>query len=144
MQTKEYIEDSILRRLLDNSKDVKEVTNEEFESILESFRPTINYSARTPVSNYYQDEGELLHKLPFTEEDMKSFFVMKTHQMYRRGQIDPARKSSSFYLWRALNRLTKDILRINTRCLRNELDLDELNLSMGLIENQDYSVLNDR
>jgi hypothetical protein len=109
---REYVEETIINRLLDKSKDRKEIPEAEFRIFLMRLNSLMRYFAR---------ERKIMG---FTEEDLFSFMVIKLHQVLRRGQYDEKKSQYRFFI-KTFNNLFNDINRIKDRFYKrhpNEID----------------------
>jgi hypothetical protein len=99
MYFRDHVEEIIIRRLLDHSRDKKEVSNIEFDKIVCQLRLMMEAMAKQRKI------------LGFTSEDLYSFEIMKLHQILRRNQYNPIKSHHRLFII-AFNNLFNDINRL--------------------------------
>lgn len=111
MTISQFIEESMLRRLSDRSKDVQMVSPQEFSHIMASMDDMLDkLAARTKVPGV-------------TSEDLKSLYGMKVHQTLRRGNYDRTRNPRTFF-YQVLSNMNRDMNRLVGVAERQQLDAD--------------------
>lgn len=126
---REHISNLMIRRLLDNKRDVTPVGTVAFGEIIERLQPVISHYARQATKRPYQSRTEALKThLPLTQDDLEGFFILKVHQELARGNFDLTKNPSSYFRRVFLN-LTRDIIRAHSRAVKNGLDTDALDLA---------------
>lgn len=122
MEVREYIERTILNRLCKHRPDDQLVDVNEFNEIFNrmgNMRQRIISETRIPG---------------FTDDDLDSFFFIKTHQVMRRGQWDKNRLPFGLFSISYRN-LVRDILRMRERALNRGLQEDTLDYCYTLFSN---------
>lgn len=111
MTAAEFIEENLYRRLNDRSRDVREVSQYEYEHIMQQLdRLITNFVKRTTVAG-------------LSDDDLRSLYAMKVHQTLRRGFYDRTKKPQ-IYFWWVLSNLNRDINRLKEVAVRQGMDLD--------------------
>ncbi len=111
MKLHEFVDESITRRLLDNSKDVVPVSRYEFDHVLGSVDILVNnMMKRTNIPG-------------MSDEDLKSLYAMKVHQVLRRGLYDRTKNPRTFF-YLVFTNLNRDINRLVEIGRRQQLDED--------------------
>lgn len=119
MNIKEFIEESMFRRLSDKSRDKMSVSPTEFNFLLDQMREMMSKMAKR-----VSVEG-------VSEEDMLSFYAMKTHQVLRRGGYDRT-KPPRVLFYVAFSNLNRDVKRLEDVAKRKNLDEDAFDHSFGV------------
>jgi len=123
---RDHVNNGIIRRLLNDNKDVTPVSTVMFQQLIRDIEPTIKHYARKSSVRAYQEAGfdPTMH-LPFTQDDFEGFFILKVHQVLARGNYDPNR-SAKAYFGRVFTNLTRDIIRGHRNAIKMGLDSDLL------------------
>jgi len=114
---REEVERIIVERLCDREKDKKEVKEEEFNVIIKKLNSLMNYFARER-----KVQG-------FTDDDFRSFMVLKLHQVLRRDIYDENKSHYRFFI-KVFNNLITDINRTKDRYLKH-MDADGIDTCIG-------------
>jgi len=112
--SREYIEETIVNRLQKVIEGDRHVSAYQFREV----------SNRLDVVIYRVLEEVTIPS--FTEEDLTSFMLMKTHQMLRQDKIDLDRQNWQTLCYRAFKNLMVDIHRMQLSAHRRGLALDPL------------------
>lgn len=119
-----------MRRLLDKTKDVETPSQYEFDHILGILSPMITkFVARTHL------EG-------VSEEDLRSLYAMKVHQVLRRGKYDRTKRPTVFF-YLVFSNLNRDINRLVGVAQRQLLEEDAFDYAFMVdeTENQGFDGL---
>lgn len=107
----EFVEESLMRRLCDRTKDKVVPSNYEYEHIISQIDALMDrFVQRTHI------EG-------LSPEDLKSLYAMKVHQVLRRDKYDRT-KSPRVFFYMVLSNLNRDINRLVGVSKRKNLDED--------------------
>jgi hypothetical protein len=113
MNAREHIERMMTNRLLRKMEDDIEVNEIAFNKVMQDMdKMILNILGETKIPG-------------FTNEDLKSFFTLKTHQMLRRRKWDQDRLPFGLFSISYRN-LVRDIIRMRGRALKNGMSEDGL------------------
>lgn len=115
MCVREYCEDKILTRLM------KQLPTDLPDSVVEGQFKSL-FPALDIIIHQVLNEVNITI---FTDEDLTSFFYLKTHQILRRGQYNLESRSKVIF-YRSFKNLCYDIIKMMTRAERRGDEMDML------------------
>ena len=119
MNAAQFVEETLLRRLSDNTRDVEKPSDHEFTHLITVLSPLVDkYVGRTNLPG-------------ISDDDLRSLYAMKIHQVLRRGKYDRTRKPQPFF-HSVLGNFNRDINRLVDYAKRQELDEDGFNYSFSV------------
>lgn len=119
MSIGEFVEETMIRRLSDTTKDVERPSDHEFQYLLTKIDPLISrFVGRTDLPG-------------LSSEDLRSLYAMKIHQILRRGKYDRTKKPQLFF-YLVFNNLNRDIHRLINIAKRQEMAEDAFEYSFAV------------
>jgi len=122
INVKDYIEETMIRRLSDKKRDVCTVSDIEFSHLMEQMREMMaNLARRVKVNG-------------MSEEDIFSLYALKVHQVLRRGMYD-RKKPPRVFFYVVFTYFNRDLHRLAKTALERGLDEDSFAYSF-LVDTQ--------
>jgi hypothetical protein len=128
MTVGQFVEESLMRRLTDSTKDVERPSDHEFHHIMSQLGAMIDkFTYRTNLPG-------------LSNEDLKSLYAMKVHQVLRRGKYDRTKNPRVFF-YLVFNNLNRDINRLINTAQKQEMEEDgfEYSFSVDTITQEIYA-----
>lgn len=113
MHFREKVEEIMIKRLCRRTPQDAKIPDQAFKQLTKRLESMINWLARDRKI------------LGFTEEDLRSFMLLKLHQVLRRRLYDDKQSQYRFFI-KVFNNLFNDINRCKNEYLKNENNKDAL------------------